>query len=158
MITLLGQSCRVDTTGCGTGLNRRIDHPGRSLPARYGSGFPPVDCPLPVCFTVWRLMAFPDKSVYVWYLLFITTCILWVGINFVFYANREPQKRPFDPPKVQEKACNEADNGAFFSDDSRQWNCESIPSSPIVINLAGLRLGSGSAATKTNTHVAKWAF
>jgi hypothetical protein len=106
-------------------------------------------------------MAFPDKSVYVWYLLFIsliTTCILWVGIDFVFYANREPQKRPFDPPKVQEKACNEADNGAVFSDDSRQWNCESIPSSPIVINLAGLRLGSGSAATKTNTHVAKWAF
>ncbi len=39
MITLLGQSCRVDTTGCGTGLNRRIDHPGRSLPVRYGSGF-----------------------------------------------------------------------------------------------------------------------
>jgi hypothetical protein len=80
---------------------------------------------------------FPDKSVYVSYLLFIsliTTCIPWLGINFVFCANREPQKRPFDPPKVQEKACNEADNGAVFSDDSRQWNCESIPSSPIVIN------------------------
>src|SRR5437660_10008170 len=43
MITLLGQSCRVDTTGCGTGLNRRIDHPGRSLPVRYDSRLPPVE-------------------------------------------------------------------------------------------------------------------
>ena len=68
-------------------------------------------------------MAFPDKSVYVWFCQ-ITTCILWLGINFVFCANREPQKRPFDLPKVQEKACNEADNGAVCSDDSRKRSLE----------------------------------
>src|SRR5439155_15490290 len=146
-------------------------------------------------------MAFPDKSVYVWFCQ-ITTCILWLGINFVFCANREPQKRPFDPPNVQEMlamrqtmeqsvtttpesgrwSCSVESKDSFgvstfgrrvkatksnlivsaasnlFLSGRWQWNCESIPSSPIVINLAGLRLGSGSAATKTNTHVAKWAF